>query len=144
MGHFIAVVNKILPDLPPPQLARILDGDPNYFNDLTYDDVVEALGGIMLVSSILFPKGKERRDERDRSDRFSRVRGTHFLPWAPDVKEHFRTEFNKSADFVRGEARASKAEGEESGYSSARKDMTRTLQFIPPLDVGEKMVAFLL
>ena len=144
VGHFIAVVNKILPDLPPPQLARILDGDPDYFNDLTYDDVVEALGGIMLVSSLLFPKGKERRDETGKSDRFSRVRGTHFLPWAPEVKEHFRTEFNKSADFVRGEARASKGENEDSGYSAVRKDMTRTLQFIPPIDVGEKVVAFLL
>ncbi|CAK0896107.1 unnamed protein product [Prorocentrum cordatum] len=137
VGHFIAVVNKILPDLPPPQLARILDSDPNYFNDLTYDDVVEALGGgVTLVSSLLFPKGKERRDERGSSDRFSRARGTHFLPWAP--------EFNKSADFVRGEARASKGDNEDSGYSAVQKDMTRTPQFIPPIDVGEKVVGFLL
>ncbi|CAK0837958.1 unnamed protein product [Prorocentrum cordatum] len=129
VGHFIAVVNKILPDLPPPQLARILDSDPNYFNDPTYDDVVE---------------GKERRDERGSSDRFSRVRGAHFLPWAPEVKGHFRTEFNKSADFVRGEARASKGDNEDSGYSAVRKDMTRTLQFIPPIDAGEKVVGFFL
>ncbi|CAK0804108.1 unnamed protein product, partial [Prorocentrum cordatum] len=127
VGHFIAVVNKILPDLPPPQLARILDSDPNYFNDLTYDDVVE-----------------ERRDERGSSDRFSRVRGMHFLPWAPEIKEHFRTEFKKSADFVRGEARGSNGENEDSGYSAVRKDMTRTLQFIPPIDAGEKVVGFLL
>ena len=144
VGHFSAVVNKILPDAPAEQITKILDADPDYFNDLSYDNVVQAMGRVMLVSSLLFPKGRERPDERGKSDRFSKVRGAHFLPWAPDVKEHFDAQFNKSADYVRSEARASKGEDEDSGYSAVRKDMTRTLQFIPPIDVGEKVVAFLL
>jgi hypothetical protein len=64
VGHFSAVVNKILPDLPSPQIARIVADDPDYFNNLGYDDVVQALGGVMLVSSFLFPAGRERQGEK--------------------------------------------------------------------------------
>ncbi|CAK0909816.1 unnamed protein product, partial [Prorocentrum cordatum] len=85
IGHFPAVVNKIRPDVPPSQITRLLQDDPDYFNDLDYDDVVTAIGKIMLVASALYVRGVERADEKD-NNRYSRVRGTHFLPWKPDVK----------------------------------------------------------
>ncbi|CAK0858472.1 unnamed protein product, partial [Prorocentrum cordatum] len=144
IGHFTAVVNKILPDVPAPQVARLLEDDPDYFNDLEYDHVVTAIGKVMLTASALYVRGEERPDEKNKKNRYSKVRGTHFLPWAEDVMEHFRKQFNSAADYVREEARASKGADEDSGYATARKDMTRTLQFIPPLDIGEKVIDYLL
>ncbi|CAK0831366.1 unnamed protein product [Prorocentrum cordatum] len=144
IGHFTAVVNKILPDAPAPQVARLLEDDPDYFNDLEYDHVVTAIGKVMLTASALYVRGEERPDEKNKKNRYSKVRGTHFLPWAEDVMEHFRKQFNSAADYVREEARASKGADEDSGYATARKDMTRTLQFIPPLDIGEKVIDYLL
>ena len=143
IGHFPAVVNKIRPDVPPSQITRLLQDDPDYFNDLDYDDVVTAIGKIMLVASALYVRGVERADEKD-NNRYSRVRGTHFLPWKPEAKDHFRKQFNRAADYVREEARASKGAEENSEYAAARKDMTRTLQFIPPVDIGEKVIDYLL
>ena len=40
VGKFPVVVNKILPEASPADIQKILEDDPDYFNDLTYDEVV--------------------------------------------------------------------------------------------------------
>ena len=39
-----------------------------YFNNLNYDDVVEAIAHVMLISSRLFVKGQERPDELNKKE----------------------------------------------------------------------------
>eukprot|EP00959_Pyramimonas_sp_CCMP1952_P448544 9391984-Pyramimonas_sp.AAC.1 len=68
IGHFSAVVNKIRPDVPAAQLTRLLLDDPDYFNDLDYDDVVTAIGKVMLVASALYVRGEERADEKGKTN----------------------------------------------------------------------------
>ena len=143
-GHFKPVVNKILPDGPPDEIRALLEEDPDYFNDLVYDDVVESIANLMLVSGSLFVKNQMRADEDGDRGRYSEVKGVHFMPWNTEVRQHFRETFNEMADTVRSEARASKDEGEGGDEGKVRKDMTRVLQFMPPLDVIEKVCAFLL
>ena len=43
IGKFPVVVNKIMPDVPPSEVQNILLNDPDYFNDILYDDVVGGL-----------------------------------------------------------------------------------------------------
>ena len=45
--RFPMVVNKILPDASPEALTATLASDPDFFNDLAYDDVVKAVANIM-------------------------------------------------------------------------------------------------
>ena len=40
IGKFPVVVNKILPDVPPAEMQELLMNDADYFNDLSYDDVI--------------------------------------------------------------------------------------------------------
>ena len=54
--RFPMVVNKILPDASPEALTATLASDPDFFNDLAYDDVVKAVANIMLISRELFKK----------------------------------------------------------------------------------------
>ena len=42
IGHFKSVAHKILPDGSPEDVQALLNEDPDYFNDLTYDEVVQA------------------------------------------------------------------------------------------------------
>ncbi|CAK0841640.1 unnamed protein product [Prorocentrum cordatum] len=137
-GHFTAVVNNILPDVPAPQVARPPEEYPDYFDDLECDHVATAIGKVMLTASALHARGEERPDENNNNNRYSKVRRTRFLPWAEDAREHVRKQFNTAADYAREEARASKGAGEDSGSANARKDMTRAPQFIPPLNIGDK------
>ena len=65
------------------------------------------------------------------------------MPWSAEVKEAFRGEFNHMADDARAESRGASDKNENDG-SAIRKNMTRLLQYIPPLDVGEKVLHYLL
>ena len=42
--HFKSVAHKRFPDVPLQDMEALLADDPDYFNDLTYDDVVKASG----------------------------------------------------------------------------------------------------
>ena len=88
IGRFPMVVNNILPDCSPEEIRDILEADPHYFNDLTYDDVVEAGAHIMLVAKELFKKDEPRPGHNDKS-KYSHITGCHNLPWGTDVKEKF-------------------------------------------------------
>jgi hypothetical protein len=48
--RFPSVVNKILPACEEAEMRQLLEADPDYFNDLAYDDVVESVAHILLVS----------------------------------------------------------------------------------------------
>ena len=65
IGKFPIVVNKILPDVPPREIQAILMDDPEYFNDLAYDDVVGGLANILFAAKGAFqkdmPPSRQRR-----------------------------------------------------------------------------------
>ena len=137
-------MHKILPEGSPAELRSILEEDPNHFNDIPYDDVVEGIAHILLISTCLYVYGKERKDEHGDRAKYSRVKGIHTLPWDPAAKAHSNHAFNCTADVVREESRASKPDDEANTYSTSRKDMTRVLQFMPPLHFVERVISFLL
>ena len=66
------------------------------------------------------------------------IRGIHDLRWAAGAKKHFTDEFNDSVDCVRADRRRG---GQNADLTN--KDKTRAVQFIPPLDVFEKVIAHL-
>ena len=94
----------------------------------------------MLVADELFPLGRRRSDEVDgASGSYSEIRGIHELRWASGAKKHFTKEFNDSVDCIRADRRRG---GQNADLMN--KDKTRAVQFIPPFDVFEKVVAYLL
>ena len=112
MGHFPIVVNKILPDVPPEEIAALLAEDPDYFNHLTYDEVVLALANVKLLADRLFPEGTRRPDEAAGDPRaFFRIKGTHPVRFAPGVRDAFRTDFNTRAEAVSASRSAGGGEG---------------------------------
>ena len=59
LAKFPAVVNKLVPPgLSDEELRQLLDEDPDYFNDLCYDEVVQGMANVLLVSSKLYPYKK--------------------------------------------------------------------------------------
>ena len=144
VAHFPAVINKILPDSPPAQVQSLLDADPDYFNDIAYDDVVQAMASVLLVSGELYKRGVRRPDEAHDRTRYSDVKGVHFLPWGAEVRQHFLTTFNTMADVARAESRGCNDDRGPNTASSIRKRMTRVLQFMPPIDIIEKVIVYLL
>ena len=124
----------------PAEIQALLESDPDYFNDLSCDNDVEAMTTVMLVADEMFPLGRRRSDEVDgASGSYSEIRGIHELRWASGAKKHFTKEFNDSVDCIRADNRR--------GVQNAglmNKDKTRAVQFIPPFDVFEKVVAYLL
>jgi hypothetical protein len=94
------------------------------------------------VAQELFKKDKPPPGPHDKS-RYSKLTGCHYMPWSAEVKEAFRGEFNHMADDARAESRGASDKNENDG-SAIRKNMTRLLQYIPPLDVGEKVLHYLL
>eukprot|EP00973_Karenia_brevis_P023199 3194804-Karenia_brevis.AAC.1 len=49
VAKFPAVVNKLLPPgLSDADIKQILDEDPDYFNDLCYDEVVQGMANVLL------------------------------------------------------------------------------------------------
>ena len=118
----------------------LLEDDPYYFNDLEYDEVVKRMTHILLVADELFPAHKRRCDEATGAGSdYSEVRGVHRLSWAPDAEKTFVDEFNATVDNIREVRR-----GSVGNIDKSSKDKTLTLQFIPPIDVIEKVVVFLL
>ena len=49
------------PNLTAQQIKQLLGDDPDYFNDLSYDDVVLAISNILLIVNRLFPKGIQQK-----------------------------------------------------------------------------------
>ena len=96
------VVNKILPNLPPAEMQRWIENDPNYFNEVAYDDVVGGIANILLAAKSLFPLGRPR-DGAEELDKlvYSKIAGIHALRMPPDVLDHFTETFNASVDHVR-------------------------------------------
>ena len=140
IARFPVIINKILPHAPPEQIRSLLEDDADYFNDLDYDNVVQAMGNVMLVASRLYQKGIPRPGEANDKSKYSKVTGLHIMQWDQEVRDHFRNKFNEMADIARLEARESQP-GQD---TNTRKDMTRLLQFLPPIDVIEKVMQFLL
>ena len=108
------------------------------FNSLGYDQVVSAMAHVLTISKLLFPHNEARDDDAEHRC-FSHVSGLHTMPFAASVKQQFIDTFNKYVDKVRADQ---KVLGGQS--SRLNKEKTRALQFIAPLDVFEKVIAWLL
>ena len=108
------------------------------FNSLGYDQVVSAMAHVLTISKLLFPHNEARDDDAEHRC-FSHVSGLHTMPFAASVKQQFINTFNKYVDKVRADQ---KVLGGQS--SRPNKEKTRALQFIAPLDVFEKVIAWLL
>jgi hypothetical protein len=140
VAHFPCVVHKIMPEGSSQEIEKALAEDPDYFNSLTYDNVVKAMTNVLLLADKLFPMGSRRADEIGQADgNFSDVRGIHQQAWAPNAKAIFTKEFNEQVDNIREDRK----DGGENA-DMLNKDKTRFLQFISPLDVYEKVTVVLL
>ena len=88
VAHFKMVVHKIMPEGSPEEVQKLLEDDPDYFNDLEYDEVVKCMTHILLVADELFPAHRRRCDEATGAGSdYSEVRGVHRLSWAPRCPE---------------------------------------------------------
>ena len=141
IGHFLPVCNKVAPEgLSQEQLQHLLLEDPDYFNDLTYDDIVTASCNILCVADALFPYFKRRDDEiGPNKDRFSEIRGIHTMEFEAGVTTSFQTEFNSMVDQYRAAKASSQCKA-----SLLSKDKTKPLQFIPGIHVFEHVLSYLL
>ena len=89
----------------------MLESDPDYFNDLSYDNVAKAMTNVMLVADELFPWGRRRCDEvGEAAGSYSEIRGIHERRWTVDAKKHFANEFKDSVDSSRADRRNGGAE----------------------------------
>ena len=109
-----------------------------HFNSLGYDQGVSALAHVLTISKLLYPYNEARDDDADHQC-FSHVSGLHTMSLSAAVKQQFIDTFNKFVDKVRADQ---KVLGGQS--SRLNKEKTRALQFIAPLDVFEKVIAWLL
>ena len=108
------------------------------FNSLGYDQVVSAMAHVLTISKLFFPHNEARDDDAEHRC-FSHVSGLHSMPFAASVKQKFINIFNEYVNKVRADQ---KVLGGQS--SRLNKEKTRALQLIAPLDVFEKVIAWLL
>lgn len=103
--------------------------------------MVTAVTNAMLVADQLFPFRKWRSDEEDgeNANLYSDILGCHEMRLTPEAKANFTKEFNNLVDNIRADRR----DGGENA-DMLNKDKTRMLQLIPPIDVLEKVVRYLL
>lgn len=140
VAKFPVVVNKILPDVAPAEIQNILLDDPDYFNNLAYDDVVGGLANILFAAKGVFQKDVPPAGTADEVKRvYSKITGLHTLALSNEVKEHFRDTFNHSVDEIRDDLTNLGGKA-----SHLNKDKTRPLQFIAPVDLLEKTINYLL
>ena len=140
IAHFAPVVNKLLPEGSPAEIARLIESD-EYFNKLTFDEIVLALVNVLVLLARLFREHVERTDEKDQPQLYSKLLGLHTLPWEPDAWESYVKDFNQCSDKVRHAQAKVKTRVDASKLS---KDKTRLLQFVPTVDLLEKTIKLLL
>ena len=141
IGHFVPVCSKVCPEgLSPHELQNLLLNDPNYFNDLSYDEVVKATTNILLIADALFPYQGRRQDEQGpHAGKYSDIRGIHTMEFAEGVVTSFHQEFNDMVE----ECRQARRKG-DANAALLSKDKTRALQFIPGIHVFEQVLLHLL
>ena len=135
IGHFVSVCNKVCPeDLSVQDMQNLLLDDPDYFNDLSYDEIVKAATNVLLLADAAFPYQQRRDDEvGPAASRYSEIRGIHTMEFAEGVVSNFQKDFNEMVDDYR---KAKKVGDAKAALLS--KDKTRPLRFIPGIHVFEQ------
>ena len=140
IAHFPAVVNKLLPEGPPAELNKLIESDA-YFNKLNFDEVATANVNILSIFSRLYKEQCQRPDEVDHPERYSWLLGLHSLSFEPDAWRAYVGDFNACSDKVLHAHTKIKTRADASKLS---KDKTKLLQFVPTVDLLEKVIRFLL
>lgn len=91
IGHFLSVCSKVCPEnLSPQEMQNLLLEDPNYFNDLSYDEIVKAAANVLLLADASFPYQRRRDDEVGAAaGRYSEIRGIHTMEFEEGVVSSF-------------------------------------------------------
>lgn len=141
IGHFLSVCSKVCPEnLSPQEMQNLLLEDPNYFNDLSYDEIVKAAANVLLLADASFPYQRRRDDEVGAAaGRYSEIRGIHTMEFEEGVVSSFQKDFNDMVDDYRQAKKAGDAKA-----ALLSKDKTRPLQFIPGIHVFEQGLLHLL
>ena len=101
------------PDLSAEETKKLLDEDSDYFNDLCFDEEVQGMANVLLVSSKMYPyRNAICAPASGTGDwHFSKISGVHAVQWGSDVlAEHTRT-FNAMVDKVREHVTSGTGEG---------------------------------
>ena len=101
VANFPIVVSMLLPTGSPDDIRKLLESDPDYFNNLTYDQCVESMTNVLLVSSKLYPYGEPIQGAEDDKSKYSKITGLHTLQWGPGVAARQTKAFNDMVDLVR-------------------------------------------
>lgn len=120
--------------------AAVLDSD-DYFNDITFDNAALSVVKPMLVLDSLYKPFKQREDEVGNPGAYSSLTGHHVLMWEPDARDRFVSTFNEQIDRVRHGLEKTSARINAGKLS---KDKTRSLQFVPSVQLLEATLARLL
>ena len=140
IAHFQAVVNKLLPEGTPEEINKLIETD-EYFNKLNFDELAVAEVNILLVLSRLYKQHVQRQDEQGHPQRFSKLLGLHSPAWEPDAWKAYVGDFNACSEKVQHALTKVKTRMDASKLS---KDKTRLLQFVPTVDLLEKVIRYLL
>ena len=140
IAHWPPVVNKVLPDGSPEEINKLIESG-KYFNRLTFDEVVLAEVNILRVLSRLYQQYVEREDEKKRLGLYSKLLGLHSQAWEKDAWKEYVGDFNACSEKVQTALEKVKTRMDASKLS---KDKTRLLQFVPTLDLTEKVIRYLL
>ena len=109
-----------------------------YFNKLTFDEVVTASVNVLLILARLYKQNVQRQDEVAHPERFSKLLGLHSLSWETDAWKAYVGDFNTCTDKVRHAHTKIRTRVDASKLS---KDKTRLLQFVPTADLAKKSSA---
>ena len=86
VGEFSSVVHKVKPDMSADEMAKLLDEDPDYFNDLAYDNVVAGMTHVLPVASQSFPYRVPTPGTKDDKSIHSFIMGGHFVSCGSELK----------------------------------------------------------
>ena len=138
--HFPPVINKLLPAGTPAEIEKLVETD-EYFNKLSFDQIASAWVNVLLILGRLYQQYQPREDEQNRPARYSKLLGLHTLEWEADAWEAYVGDFNACTDRVRLAHTKIRTRIDVAKLS---KDKTRLLQFVPTIDLLEKVIRFLL
>jgi hypothetical protein len=140
-GHFKPMCSKVLPEGSPDEIEKLIQENDEYFNDILFDEAVTCVVNILLVMDLLYQLDVERVDEKEHKEMFSELTGLHTLSWGPAAKKLFTDKFNASSDKIKEAFAKLSSRIDASGLS---KDKTRLLQLLPPVELMEKTIAYLM
>ena len=109
-----------------------------YYNDLTFDQAVNATVNVLLVLGRLYKQHQPREGEP--AGNYSQLSGLHSMGWQDAAWKDYVKSFNRVVDQVNAANQSIKT---RAGATRLSKDKTRLLQFCPTVDLLEKVISLL-